>query len=114
MDILSAVAIRLPCSWCGDAYEVPLRDILLSHKIMHEGCPVAEETECPPVFQTRLASEWAIKTFEQAWRRLERRAAADGGELVLSGTNLQRSAENQKAAKRTKAVRPRPSRGRAA
>ncbi len=43
MDILSVAAIRLRCSRCGESYEVPLRDILLSHKIMHEGCPVAEE-----------------------------------------------------------------------
>lgn len=114
MDILSVAAIRLPCSWCGESYEVPLRDILLSHKIMHEGCSVAEETECLPVFHSRLASEWAIKALDQAWRRLERRAAADGGELVLFGTKVQRSVERQKAVKRAKAVRPKPSRGRAA
>lgn len=114
MDILSVAAIRLPCSWCGESYEVPLRDILLSHKIMHEGCPVAEETECPPVFQSRLASEWAVKTLEQAWRRLERRAAADGGELLLIGPSTEYSVETKKAAKRSKAGRSKPSRGRAA
>ncbi len=113
MDILSVAAIRLPCSWCGASYEVPLRDILLSHKIMHEGCPVAEETECPPVFQSRLASQWAVKTLDQAWRRLERRAAAEGGELVLIGRKTERS-ETKKTAKRSKAGRPKPSRGRAA
>ncbi len=114
MDILSVAAIRLPCSWCGESYEVPLRDILLSHKIMHEGCPVAEETECPPAFQSRLASEWAVKTLDQAWRRLERRATADGGELVLIGRKTERSLETKKATKRPKAGRPKPSRGRAA
>jgi len=83
MDILSLAAIRLPCSQCGESYLVPLRDIALSHQIMHEGCPVQEETECPPVFQSRLASEWALRTLDDAWRRLERRAKAVGGELVL-------------------------------
>jgi hypothetical protein len=83
MDILSLAAIRLPCSRCGESYLVPLRDILLSHEMMHEGCPVAEETECPPLFQSRLASQWAIKTLDQAWRRVERSTRADGGELVL-------------------------------
>ncbi|HEU5412790.1 MAG TPA: hypothetical protein VFW31_03490 [Candidatus Angelobacter sp.] len=83
MDILSLAAIRLQCSQCGEPYLVPLRDIALSHQVMHEGCPVAEETECPPLFQSRLASEWAVKTLDQAWRRLERRATAVGGELVL-------------------------------
>ncbi len=114
MDILSVAAICVPCSWCGESYTVPLRDILLSHKIMHEGCPVAEETECPPIFQSRLASEWALKALDQAWRRLERRAAADGGELVLIGHNVGRSVKTKRAAKRSKAVRPNPPRGRAA
>lgn len=85
MDLLSLAAIRLRCSQCGEPYLVPLRDIALSHQIMHEGCPVAEETECPPLFQSRLASAWAVKTLDQAWRRLERRAMAVGGELVLQG-----------------------------
>ncbi len=114
MDILSVAAIRLPCSWCGEPYEVPLRAILLSHKIMHEGCPVAEETECPPVFQSRLVSEPALRALDQAWRRLERRAAADGGELVLLGRIIEGPFEAKKAAKRPKAVRPNPSGGRAA
>ena len=83
MDILSLAAIRLRCSQCGESYLVPLRDIALSHQMMHEGCPVQEETECPPVFQSRLASEWAVRTLGDAWRRLERRAKAVGGELVL-------------------------------
>ena len=83
MDILSLAAIRLQCFKCGGSYLVPLRDILLSHQILHDGCPVAAETECPPVFQSRLASRWAINAIDEAWRRLERRAKADGGELVL-------------------------------
>ncbi len=114
MDILFVAAIRVPCSWCSDSYTVPLRGILLSHKIMHEGCPVAEETECPPVFQSRLASEWAVKALSQAWRRLERRAAADGDELVLIGRTNERSAETKNTAKRSKVVRRNPSRCRAA
>jgi hypothetical protein len=84
MDILSAAAIRLPCSQCGQPYLVPLRDIALSHEIMHEGCPVSQETECPPAFQTRLAPNSLVQALEQAWKNLEERAKADGGELVLS------------------------------
>lgn len=114
MEILSIAAIRLPCPWCGESYMVPLRDILLSHKVLHDGCPAPVETECPPAFQSRLASESAIRALDQAWRRLERSAAADGGELVLIGRNLERSDERGKAAKRSKAGRPKPSRGRAA
>ncbi len=81
MDILSVAAIQVPCSWCGEPYSVPLRDILLSHEVLHEGCAV--ETECPPVFQAALASPAEVEALEQAWRRVERRAMADGGELVL-------------------------------
>jgi hypothetical protein len=114
MDILSVAAIRLPCSWCGKSYEVPLRDILLSHKIMHEGCPAPVETECPPVFQSRLAPERLIKSLEQAWRRLERSAAGDGGELVLTGQNVERPSKPKNFGKRSNVVRPNPSRGRAA
>jgi hypothetical protein len=50
MDILSLAAIQLQCFECGGSYLVPLRDVLLSHKILHDGCPVAAETECPPYF----------------------------------------------------------------
>lgn len=114
MDILSAAAIRLPCSWCGGSYEVPLRDILLSHQILHEGCPTPVETECPPVFQSRLASESAIQALGQAWRRVERRAAADGGELVLIGFNSKRPAETSKTAKRSPGRRRKTTRNHAA
>jgi|ERR1043166_10010223 len=83
MDILASAAIQMPCSHCGQSYAVPLSDILLSHKIMHNGCSVAQETECPPVFESRLAAESAIENLRRAWRRLEKRAQQDGGELVL-------------------------------
>jgi len=86
MDILSLAAIQLQCFECGGSYLAPLRDILLSHKILHDGCPVEAETECPPVFQSRLASQMAINALDEAWRQLERRANADGGELVLMST----------------------------
>jgi hypothetical protein len=45
MNILDAVAIRLPCRSCGDNYRVPLKDVLLSHRMLHQGCPVSQETD---------------------------------------------------------------------
>jgi len=44
MDILSFAAIHIPCRQCGEPYSVPLSDILLSHKIMHQArvAPVGE------------------------------------------------------------------------
>jgi hypothetical protein len=117
MDILSLAAIRLQCAQCGEPYLVPLRDIALSHQIMHEGCPVPEETECPPLFQSRLASEWAVKTLDQAWRRLERRAMAVGGELVLRGPvtpQVESVLDTKRAPANTKSAGKRKSKGRAA
>lgn len=87
MDILSFVAIRLRCLSCGEAYSVPLSDVLTSHQILHEGCPVNYETECPPLFQSRLASRSAVENLARAWRRLAVRAQKDGGELVLTAPN---------------------------
>ncbi len=82
---------------------------MLAHKVLHEGCPVAEETECPPVFQARLASESAISALDEAWRSLGRRAADVGGELVLIKANVERSFEPKTLAKLAKEVRPDPS-----
>jgi hypothetical protein len=57
--------------------------VLLSHNILHEGCPVRQETECPPVFQSRLFARKDIEELERSWNQLEQRARTDGGELVL-------------------------------
>ena len=83
MDLLSLAALRLTCPACGKSYAVPLRSILLSHQILHEGCPVAHETECPPAFQQRLASCAAVRDLDLAWKGLEQKARSAGGELVL-------------------------------
>ena len=74
MNVLDAVAISLPCRSCGDNYRVPLKDVLLSHRMLHQGCPVSQETECPPVFQSRLFERGDIEELQRAWSRLERRA----------------------------------------
>ena len=83
MDILDKMLLRLPCNACSGSYEVPLSDILLSHNIVHCGCPVPQETECPPIFQVRLFDLRTIRKFEKAWQGLAERAQLDGGELVL-------------------------------
>jgi hypothetical protein len=112
MDILSLAAIRMPCHHCGQSYSVPLSDILLSHKIMHEGCPVAEETECPPVFQSRLASQSAVENLRRAWHRLEKRAQKDGGELVIIGPESAAQAGEEKSSSvSVKSTKPKPHSG---
>lgn len=87
MNILDAVGISLPCRSCGDNYQVPLRDVLLSHKILHQSCLDSPETECPPVFQSRLFERMDIEELQRAWSQLENKAATDGGELVLMGAH---------------------------
>lgn len=83
MNILDTIGIRLPCHSCGNTYRVPLRDVLLSHIILLEGCPVRQETECPPAFQSRLFERKDIEELQRSWHQLEQRARTDGGELVL-------------------------------
>ena len=85
MNILDAVAISLPCHSCGGNYQVPLRDVLLSHTMLHEGCPASQETECPPVFQSRLFERGEVEELQRVWNRLENRARSDGGDLLLLG-----------------------------
>ncbi len=86
MNILDHAAIRLRCNRCGDSYEVPLQDVLLSHTVVRCGCPVSQETECPPVFQIRLFDHNLIQTLSSAWNQLAMQAQADGGELVVRKT----------------------------
>lgn len=106
MNILDTVGISLPCQSCGNRYQVPLRDVLLSHTILHEGCPVHQETECPPVFQSRLFERKDIEELQRAWNQLEQRARADGGQLVLMAVD---ASEDTQLTGRGKAV---PSSGR--
>lgn len=85
MNILDVVAISLPCHSCGGNYQVPLKDVLLSHTMLHQGCPVSQETECPPIFQSRLFERGEVEELQRLWSRLENHARSDGGELVLLG-----------------------------
>ena len=83
MDILDSAAIRLLCRSCDHYYEVPLRDILLSHEIVHCGCPVPHETECQPVFQVRICEHEVVERLQTAWSAASHYAELAGGELVL-------------------------------
>ena len=53
--------------------------------MLHEGCPASQETECPPVFQSRLFERGEVEELQRVWNRLENRARSDGGELLLLG-----------------------------
>lgn len=96
MDILDNAAIRLLCRSCDQYYDVPLRDIVLSHEVVHCGCPVPHETECPPVFQVRICDNKVLERLQSAWREAYHCAELAGGELVLLLTD-----DGERSAKHT-------------
>jgi len=89
MDILDAVTIEMPCQACGGRYEVPLKQILLSHEMLHEGRPVQTVEECPPLNYSGLVNQEIIKELQRVWAGLEEQARGAGGELrVRLGSSL--------------------------
>ena len=83
MDILEFVTIEIPCVACGGRYEVTLKQVALSQKMLHEGCPIRVETECPPLAQSRLMDQKLIQELQSIWGRLEEKARGASGELKL-------------------------------
>lgn len=84
-DILDHVAVSTPCGACGGRYDVTLRQILLSQELLHEGCPVQHERDCPPLVYGPLADRAAVGAFRDAWDRLADQIRRSGGELTLLG-----------------------------
>jgi len=82
-DILELVSIEIPCSACGGRYEVTLKQITLSQKMLHEGCPIRIETECPPLAYSGLVNKELVHELQSVWARLEEKARGAGGELKL-------------------------------
>lgn len=83
MDILEAVTIKLPCGACGGQYEISLKQILLSQDMLHEGCPVVDQRECPSLFYADLVDRKLIQELQRAWLRLEGKTHAAGRKLLL-------------------------------
>ncbi len=84
LDLLQHVAVRVPCSACGQHYSISLRHVLMSQDMIHEGCPVCHETECLPLTYAALADEAALHDFAQSWSRLLHSVQAAGFELTIS------------------------------
>ena len=83
MEILEAVTIELQCAMCGGQYEISLKQILLSQNMLHEGCPVEDQRECPPLFHADLADRELILNLQHAWLELEEKTRAGGRKLLL-------------------------------
>ena len=83
MDILEMVAIEIPCSACGGRYEVTLKQIALSQQMLHEGCPVQVEDECPPLAYSGLADQELVQELQRVWVQLEEKARRVSREVKL-------------------------------
>lgn len=84
MDILDVIAIEVPCQVCGERYEVTLKQIALSQRMMHDGCPVRAETECPPLFYSGFVDRDLAQDILQVWSRLEKEAHGVSGKVILN------------------------------
>jgi len=51
--------------------------------MLHEGCPVQVETECPPLAYSGLVDQELVQELQRVWVRLEEKAREAGGELKL-------------------------------
>ena len=83
MEILDTFALELPCQTCGGTYRLPLKNIALSQQVMHDGCPVHDERECPPVHNAPLLGPEVLAELKSVWSKLESQARGAGGRLVL-------------------------------
>jgi hypothetical protein len=83
MDILDMVAIEIPCRNCGGRYEISLKKIALSQQMLHDGCPVHAETECPPIFLSGLVDPELTADLQEIWSRLEKKARDVNGAVKL-------------------------------
>ncbi len=83
MNILDVIAIEVPCEACGGRYEITLNQIALSQQIMHEGCPVRAETECPPLFYAGFVDGDLAQDLQRVWSRLEKEAHGVNGKVIL-------------------------------
>ncbi len=84
IDILQYVSVSVPCPTCGQHYDVPLRQVLLSQQMLHAGCPVAAETECPQVTYAVLANEAILDEFQRSWARLVAQVRHSGLDVTVS------------------------------
>ncbi len=83
MDILEMVGIEIPCRTCGGRYEVSLKKIALSQQMLHDGCPVRAETDCPPLFLSGFVDRELAQDLQDIWSRLEKEAHGVNGEVKL-------------------------------
>lgn len=83
MDLLSAIVLELPCSNCGERYQVPVAHIIGSQEMLDEPFACRSETECPPMYLGRLLKREDLVNLQEVWASLQQQARDAGGELLI-------------------------------
>lgn len=84
VDILSRVAVELPCGECGGKFHVSLGQLLDSHDAMKVTCEARGARECPGLYYGRLVDGDSARVFVDAWRKMAEEVEHQGGQLVLT------------------------------
>ena len=81
-NLLEFLGLELPCPLCGHFYRLPLKSVAISKRMLHEGCPVSDERECPPILYGPLVAPSLLHDLQASWARLAVRAQELGGRVV--------------------------------
>ncbi len=81
-NLLECMGLELSCPLCGHLYRLPLKSVAVSKRMLHEGCPVSDEREYPPIFYGPLVAPSLLHDLQSSWARLEVRARELGGRVV--------------------------------
>ncbi|HKS90772.1 MAG TPA: hypothetical protein VJQ83_02500 [Tepidiformaceae bacterium] len=83
MDILTSIAVELPCEECGGKFRVSLGQILLAQEGMRSACDALGERECPGFYYAGLIEAGLAEQLVDVWDQIASRAHALGGELIV-------------------------------
>lgn len=80
---LDDLGLELPCAQCGNFYRLPLKTVTISRQMLHEGCPLADERECAPLFYGSLLAAVLVNAPGDTLAQLGKQARGADGRVVL-------------------------------
>ena len=83
MDILDHVYLVAHCEDCKEATEVSARIARNAETMLHEGCPVQNERNCPERYYASLIDPAALDELARAWAHVEASARSRGSDVLL-------------------------------
>lgn len=83
MDILDHVFLVAHCEGCKGSYEVSARVARSAETMLHEGCPVQNERNCPERYYASLIDPGAVDELARAWAHVEATARSRGSDVLL-------------------------------